>query len=518
MIRSLVAALALALLGVAPTPLPTAAPPAPVPPAATPAPAAPTPVGAPTIAPQPATAQEAHAHWPVEGASVAVQALLDRGVLMLYAFDVGEARVAFGKAIALDPHLALAYWGEAEADTIDINAPQSSEGDLRGAEAVAAGRRHLAHASPVEKMLIDAIALRYGHGSKEQRFARYADALDAWTRTHRDDANVLTVAAYARWNAEDTLSVHGAPTEKARAMLADLDDALELEPTNLGAHHLRIHLLEETHRAREAIPDAIALGSYAYPPGTSHLIHMPGHIWDRVGNYAQLVDDNERAVANDQAWFSQGDGPGQAYMRNYHDHDVDFVLYGLTTVGRDADALAFARHEDAAMQTRLAIRLHDDATAEREAPAEALLPRGIAAARLGERAQAQRFRARLADDAVAQELIDAALAQHAGDLAARVAAYAKAYVATKNDDPGDPKTYWATPVGEGYGAALLADHQPAQAEAVFAAELMRFPDDPHLEWGLAEARTAQGKDDPGARAAYRAHWKGSRDLTLADLG
>jgi hypothetical protein len=47
---------------------------------------------------------------------------------------------------------------------------------------------------------------------------------------------------------------------------------------------------------------------------------------------------------------------------------------------------------------------------------------------------------------------------------------------------------------------------------------MRFPNDPHLEWGLAEARAAQGKDDAAPRAAYRAHWKGTRDLTLADLG
>ncbi|MEA2720044.1 MAG: hypothetical protein QOJ39_1908, partial [Candidatus Eremiobacteraeota bacterium] len=109
-----------------------------------------------------------------------------------------------------------------------------------------------------------------------------------------------------------------------------------------------------------------------------------------------------------------------------------------------------------------------------------------------------------------------ALVKH--DAAARTAAYARAWNATKNDLPGDPKNAWATPIGEGYAAALLADGKAAEAENVFAAELKRFPNDPHLEFGLAEALKAQGKDDAAPRAAYKSHWKGTRDLALADLG
>ncbi len=78
-----------------------------------------------TAPPQPPTVQDARAHWAVQGADEATQRLIDRGVMMLYAFDVGEARVAFGQALARNPNLALAYWGEAEADTIDINLPQT---------------------------------------------------------------------------------------------------------------------------------------------------------------------------------------------------------------------------------------------------------------------------------------------------------------------------------------------------------------------------------------------------------
>ena len=475
------------------------------------------PAPAPSATPVPE--QAARAHWAVAGADPVVQALLDRGLLMLYAFDVGEARVAYAAALARDPQLALAYWGEAEAETIDINTPQSDDGDVRGAAAIAVARHHLADAGTTERLLVDAIAQRYDRGTKAQRFARYADTLSAWTRDHRDDPNLLTVAAYAIWNAEDSLlDAHGAPTAKAQEILADLDDALRLEPTNLGAHHLRIHLLERLGRAADAVPDALALASYTYPPGASHLIHMPGHIWTRIGDYTALIDDNERAVANDVTWFAQGNGPGQQYMQTYHDHDVDFVLYGLTTIGRNDDARAFAANEDRTMQAKVALRLHDAAGLLRFAPFAGTLGWAIAAARAGDVATAKREQRELVPDAAGIALVDAALAQRAGDEPARVAAYAKAYALTKSDAPGDPKDRWATPIGEGYGAALLAAGQPAAAETVFAAELMRFPNDPHLEWGLAEARAAQGKDDAAPRAAYRAHWKGTRDLTLADLG
>jgi tetratricopeptide (TPR) repeat protein len=477
-----------------------------------------------TAPPQPPTVQDARSHWAVQGADDATQRLIDRGVMMLYAFDAGEARVAFGQALLRNPNIALAYWGEGEADTIDINGPQTTEGDKRGEAASAEGRKHLAGASETERMLVDAISKRYGRGTKKERFQRYADALSAWTKTHRDDPNVLTVAAFAIWNAEDALfDGHDAPTPKANEMIADLDAALVLEPTNLGAHHLRIHLMEELHRSRDAVSDADALASYGYAPGTSHLPHMSGHIWARLGEYARLVDDNERAVANDQAWFAQGDGPGQQYMKLYHDHDVDFVLYGLTTLGRGDQARAFAQHEDTTMQLKAAVRLHDDARVlqltKSDSSGSAALARLIAAARSGDAETARAALNKLGDRSGGRAgLADAMIALAARDSAGRVAGYARAYDATKNAALGDPKSSWQTPIGEGYGAALLAAGKSADAETVFAAELKRYPNDPHLEWGLAEALKAQGKDDAAPRAAYRAHWEGSRDLTLADLG
>jgi len=463
--------------------------------------------------------EEAHAHWTVTTTDPKAQALFDRGLAMLYAFDVGEARVAFGQAAQRDPDLAMAYWGMAEADTIDINEPSTPEGEKRGRAAVGKARAHESHASAEERALIAAIVKRYAKGSKQEKFARYADELRAFAKTNRDEPNALVVTGFAIYTAEaELLDAKDALTPKAREMLDDLDRALVLEPTNLGAHHLRIHLLENAKRAKEAVPDADALSSYTYPPGESHLPHMAGHIWTRTGDFDRLIADNQEAVANDRAWFALGDGPGQQYMRTYHDHDLDFVLYGLTTVGRDDDARALAKDEDAGMRATLALRLHDNAAVLAD-PSASDFQRAVAAARSGDAVKARAALAKIeVTDPVRRDLVDAALALRAKDLEAGAAAYARAYGKTKTSYPGDPKTYWATPVGEGYGAALLSAAKPAEAEAVFTAELLRFPNDPRLEWGLAEALTAQHKDDAAPRAAYHAHWKGSADLTLDRLG
>jgi tetratricopeptide (TPR) repeat protein len=471
----------------------------------------------------PPSAVPASAHWAIRTSDPQVQAMFDRGLLMLYAFDVAEARTIFTAAAERDPDCTMCYWGAAEADTIDINLPSSPEGEARGEAAVEKARAHLAHATPDERALVAAIVPRYARGTNAEKFSRYAAAMSAYAASHQNEPNGLVMAGFAVYTATDKLvDANKQMTQPARDVLADVDRALVLDAANVGAHHLRIHVLEEVYRWDDAVSDATALESFTYAPGESHLPHMAGHIWVRTGDYERVARDNVEAVENDRAWFAQGDGPGQKYMQAYHDHDVQFVLYGLSTVGRDDEARTFVAREDEEMQVRLALRLHDDAGVAKIEPGAdgfAAFAHAFADGRRGDLAASRREGARkYATDGPRAALIDAARALGAHDPATRVSAYARAYAATKNDYPGDPKNYWAVPIGEGYGAALLAAGRPALAEPVFAAELKRFPNDPHLEWGLAQALAAQGKDDSVPRAAYRAHWKGTRDLTLDDLG
>jgi hypothetical protein len=442
---------------------------------------------------------------------------------MLYAFNVGEARSAFRAAQTADPRATLAYFGEAVAETIDINRPVTPEGDRRGADAVARGRAAAAGAPSDERALFEAAALRFApRRTQQERFAAYFRALQAYADTHPADGMGLTLAAYADWNATGVLTQGSGDdlTADARTLSGDLDRALVLDPGDLGAHHLRIHFWEEAHRPERALPDANYLAALRYDPGESHLQHMAGHIYDRLGDYARMIAVNRGACGNDDAYFAQGSGDGQDYMRTYHEHNVDFVLYGLTTIGRDADARAFAERDSVYSQELVALRTHDDRGVLRLLGAAVTPMRVVAEARAGDLDAARADLAGLHTSGGSETdlaLATAAVDRAAHDDAGAIAAYRKA-AAAAGPDLGDPKLRWWLPIGEGLGATLLQARRPAEAEGVFRAELTRYPNDPHLEFGLAQALAAQGKDDTLPRGAYTAGWQGEKPLALADLG
>lgn len=468
----------------------------------------------------------AHAHRTIGTTSPEAQRAFDRGLVMLYAFNIGEARLAFRTAQHADSHSLLPYVGEALAETIDINLPTTADGERRGADAVARGQAAAVPEAPAdEAALLAAAALRFDPKRPQAaRFGAYFAALQAYAQAHPADGLGLTLAAYAGWNATDQLT-HGAGDEltaDGQKIAADLDAALALDPDNVGAHHLRIHFWEEAHRPERGLADADYLAGLTYDPGESHLQHMAGHIYDRLGDYGQMVRVNIGACANDDAYFKLGQGDGQKYMQTYHAHDVDFVLYGLTTVGRNAEARTFAARDSDYGRELVALRLHDN-RAVLDLLGAAITPmRVIAEARAGDLDTARRDLAGLgargrAGADTEGAIAAAVIARAAHDLPAAVAAYRKAQAA-EGVELGDPKTRWWTPIAEGLGATLLEAREPAQAEAVFQSELARYPSDPRLEFGLAEALAAQNKDDGAARAAYLSAWKGERPLTLADLG
>jgi tetratricopeptide (TPR) repeat protein len=465
----------------------------------------------------------AHAHRDIATYVPEAQIAFDRGLVMLYAFNVGEARAAFRAAEAADPHAVLAYVGEAVAETIDINRPASPDGEARAAAAVARGRAAAADAAGADRALYAAVAARFDMRRPEKdRFTAFFQALQSYTDAHPSDAMGATLAAYAGYNATGALTQGAADdlTAEARTIIADLDRALELDPDDLGAHHLRIHVWEEAHRPERALPDADYLASLTYEPGESHLEHVAGHVYDRLGDYPRMVAVNERACDSDATYFRRGRGDGQDYLRGYHDHNVDFVLYGLTTLGLDAQARAYAARESLYGREIVALREHDD-RGVLDLLGDAITPlRVIAEARAGNLDAAREDLAGLRSRGGSEadlDLMTAAVARAAHDDRAAVAAY-RAALAAQGTFLGDPKTHWWVPIGEGLGATLLEGHAAAEAERVFRAELARYPNDPRLEYGLAEALAAQGKDGTAARDAYLTDWKGEKPLTLGDLG
>ena len=448
----------------------------------------------------------------------AAQSTFDRGLALLYAFDIGQARDEFTAAATLDPTCAMAYWGESLTEITDINVTPDTAAIGRGATAIRMARS-APNATAAERQLIAAATLRFAAGvSEAKRQTAYATAMRAYAREHPADADGLVETAFAIW---------GLPSSVASAENADLgrdlDAALALDPNEIGALHLRIHYEEVVHAPERALGNADTLSAMAFLPGESHLDHMPGHIYDRVGDYAHMLLANERAVENDRVYFSFaktlypafGDA-GVAYMREYHQHDVDFLLYGYTTIGRDGDATALAARENAASIARVALRMHRPQLAIDAAPEGSRVVLAIANARLGRASAALKLLDKDTPEA-GRQLVAAANARARGDARAEIGAYAAAYEAV-GDSLGDPKSWWYAPVGEGYGAALLRAKRYAEAEPIFAAELKRYPNDPHLSFGLAVAQDARGESSVAAKASMARYWENAVPLTLDDLG
>ncbi len=476
----------------------------------------------PAAAQSPPPLKTTRAHRAITTTSPAAQAAFDRALAFLYAFNIGAARAGFREAERLDPQAALPYFGEAISDTFDINRPTTPDGERRGADAVARGLK-ITDAPSDERALLLAAQARFDpRKTLDQRYHAFFAAMQAYVDAHPSDGMGDVVAVDAGWLATDTLTdaKTGALVPAAKTMAADLDAALALDPDDVGAHHLRIHLWEDAHDPQHALSDAEYLRHLAFLPGESHLVHMPGHIYARLGDYANLIACNEAAYANDDAYFASGDGPGQTYMHIYHMHDAEFVVYGLTTIGDDAGARAFARTTSVFIRLELAMRMHDYTHVLALDGTYLNAYRVVAEARLGKIAAAEHdLHALKADevgnDGLAIARAAVALAEHQPDAA--IADFRAAQKAI-GSDLGDPKNFWAMPPGEGLGVALLASGRAADAERVFSDDLVRYPNDPRIEFGLAEALKAEGKDDTAARAASAQEWKGERPLTLADLG
>lgn len=456
----------------------------------------------------------ASAHREITTRVPEAQAAYNDGLIRLYAFNVGAARGDFARAADLDPNCAMAFYGQALTEITDINVDTDGASLARGRADVARARK-AREASPIERTLIAAVARRFAPAKDDATAQRsYESAMRDYTEANKSDADGAVEAAFAVWKAEPNLQ-----TKLAAEIGTLLDRALALDPNQFGAHHLRVHYEEEIEKPAAALPDATFLDAATYDPGESHLPHMAGHIYIRLGDYARAVASNETAIANDAVYFAHGDAAGIAYMRGYHDHDLDFVLYGLTTLGRDDEARQVAAREDPYARAAVALREHDW-TAVLAARATDKTAIAIADARLGKLDVA--LAAARTDDnkpppAFVARLIDGASARARGDIVAAVKAYAAAYAA-RPTFLGDPKYLWYAPIGEAYGAALLRARRYAEAETVFTAELTRYPNDPHLLFGRAYARTGLHEDATADRAAANALWQGHAIPSVDDLG
>lgn len=295
--------------------------------------------------------------FPVSTRSKSAQQFMNQGLNLSYAFNHAEAGRSFREAARLDPLLAMAYWGQALVLGPNINAMMESKDEAAALDLVRKAASLMAKASPRERALISALEKRYT-GSSEQRKANnraYADAMrEVHTRFPDDlDIAMLYVESMMDLNSWGYWMRDGYPLEGTAEIVALTESVIRRNPKHPGAVHMYIHLVEPTstpERAEKAADTLLTL-----MPAAGHAVHMPSHIYQRVGRYADAIKSNQLAIAADEEYLSHSHAQGM-YRVMYTPHNIHFLWFAATMDGQSRLAIESARKvagaiDDAALET-----------------------------------------------------------------------------------------------------------------------------------------------------------------------
>jgi tetratricopeptide (TPR) repeat protein len=501
-------------------------------------------------------------HMAVTTSHPRAQAFFDQGLRLLYAFNHAEARRSFQEAARLDPQLAMAHWGEALSWAPNLNAPMTPDGARRAYGAVQRARQLSADAGARERALVDALAARFAQGSSTARAAlnrAYAQAMTKVATTYPDDPDVQTLYADAvmntmpwdYWEKDGSLKAAAVPIRQAleRTIAAHIDHA--------GAHHYYIHLLEGSNVPDAAEASADRLGGLM--PAAGHIVHMPAHIYLRVGRYADAAEANVRAIDADEDYLAQCQAQG-LYPVSYYPHNLHFLWAAATLEGRSAVAVDAARrvaekvphhHAGALAWTAdfpvtpwlayVRFGKWQEMLTEPKPPAHEPYAVGVwhyaRALAFVARDQSARAESELAaltaamnHDAfrttledlplltnlhIANRIVRGELASNSGrhDEAVRLVGEA---AALEEGIPYNEPPVWHQPPRQVLGALLLAAGRPADAETEYRKDLQRFRENGWSLFGLWQSLAAQGKADEAmaVRARFDKAWARA-DVTLS---
>ena len=284
-------------------------------------------------------------HFPITTSSPDAQKYFDQGLILSYAFNHAESARSFREAQRLDPNCAMCFWGEALVLGPNINKPMDPSDNASAYRLVGEATQRISDVSAVEKSLIEALATRYSESAKKDRAsldATYATAMRRLSEIHPESLEVNTLAAEAIMDTMpwDYYEADGSPKPDTLAATSLLEEVLRRNPNHAGAIHLYIHIVEPSATPQRAEAAADRLGELA--PGAGHLVHMPSHIYLRVGRYADASAANERAALADESYIAQCRAQG-FYPALYYPHNVHFLWYSASMEGRSKVALDAAQ-------------------------------------------------------------------------------------------------------------------------------------------------------------------------------
>jgi tetratricopeptide (TPR) repeat protein len=479
-------------------------------------------------------------HHPISTTSELAQQYFDQGLRLVYAFNHEEAVRSFEEAARQDPNSAMPYWGIALALGPNINAAMAKEDERRAKEAIKHARARLAEAGDAEQAYIEALTKRYVSTKRATRASldrSYAEAMRRVWRQHPDDpdAGVLFAEALMDLRPWDLWTADGKPKPNTDEIISTLEAVLTNHPDHPGACHYYIHAVEASSQPGRALVCADKLAGLM--PGAGHLVHMPAHIYARVGKYHDSAERNVQAVQVDERYLATHKLTGN-YADGYYSHNLHFLWASLVMEGRSAEALNAARslmatiteeeaRKDRIKEQYLPARLFTlirfgrwDEMLREPPPPRGLhflegiwrLGRGFASAATGRLpgAEGEHYalsgltkqirRTKSPEEKLERDLLKIAERLLAGDIAAHRQRYDEAVKALKEAvrieeslQYSEPPV-WPLPVRHYLGPVLLMAERAAEAENEYRVDLKRFPENGWALFGLVQSLKAQRKD------------------------
>ena len=488
------------------------------------------------------------------------QQYFNQGLRLTYAFNHDEAIKSFKQGLRQDSTCAMCYWGIAYALGPNINLPMDTSLVRPAWEAAYSAVRHSVKVTPKERAYIDALAKRYSADPSANRASldtAWARAIGRVSRMFPDDDDAATLYAEALmdlrpWNYWTNGGDPKAPS--TRETMRVLETVLKRNPNHPGACHFYIHTVEASNEASKAVPCAKRLGSLM--PGAGHLVHMPTHIYIKLGQWDLAAEHNAHAVHADERFISERH-PSGVYPMGYYPHNFHVMWYALNMLGRSGDAIKAAKdiektvpHEvvkqvppfeyfsPTLLYTLARFSKWGDIL-KQPAPPEDLryttgvwhYVRGLAYTAQGklDRAAAEREKLGAIDAATppeqmlnlnpAKPVLAIAIAHLDGEMAAKQGKVDQALGQLNKAIAGeDALTYaeppeWYLPLRNRLGMVLLEAGRLVEAEKAFREDLRRRPENGWSLHGLAESLKAQGK----AKAAGEVEQRFKKAWQTADV-
>jgi len=506
-------------------------------------------------------------HHPIQTKSKEAQEYFDQGITLVYGFNHEEAARAFEKAAQLDPGSPMPLWGVALAVGPNYNLDVDAEREKQAFEAIQKARKFAENAPQVEKDYVSALAARYSGDANPdyKKLARdYAAQMRELAKKYPDDLDAATFYAESLMNLNPwkLWSLDGAPGENTEEIVRVLESVLARDPMHAGANHYYIHAVEASSSPQRALPSAARLDDMI--PKAGHLVHMPAHIYSRVGYFSEAAESNVKAIEADRSYAKEAERSGSLYDLMYHSHNEHFLAYAAAMEGRYAEARKAADtmerrllpHADmmpmleSFLWTPIWVDLRfarwQEILARPEPPAKQKVPHLMwrysrTLAYLGQRdaATAEAENALYAKEAsslpnenpigqmnpneamlaLMNEVVAAKLDSAKGDAESAIKHWREAAEAQDKLNYTEPPD-WYYPVRESLGAALLTTGKSKEAEEVFREDLRRNPRNPRSLFGLKESLAAQRLENDVAwvQREFEKAWKNAEAaLKIGDL-